>query len=351
MSLSFSEFHSGLSDLRFQINLLAQARPLYRKLLSSNKAEADAVGLTGFMQEFATLRSHDYHYRACIVSLYGLLERFVESLLAEYVSEVARISPSYDDLPEKIRENHFLLSLEVLNRHSSQKYQKTVDQASMVSALHSCFSKDDSFRLNDSAFSFHTANFKNDVVRQSFLKVGVSLENLNKAGFLVDAMQDRFPDENNPFFVIDDLAERRNEVAHGGASDFLSVDIIKDYVDVVEAYVKSLVVEARSSIVRQAIGIHGNALGKPDKVFMSEIAGYYSVGIDLRLGDLVAVIDSKKSVRLGRIKSIQVDNVPVGHSSRGSDVGICMGLNITRGCRISHLPNSVGHIENFGHGI
>jgi hypothetical protein len=50
-----------------------------------------------------------YVYAVAIISLYGLLERFVEALIQAFVEQIAQLVDAYDKLPEEIRKGHLQL--------------------------------------------------------------------------------------------------------------------------------------------------------------------------------------------------------------------------------------------------
>jgi hypothetical protein len=56
-----------------------------------------------------------FEYKAAIISLYGLLEKYVETWIKEYLDSLSKLVPNYNELDEKIRNNHFELSLKLIN--------------------------------------------------------------------------------------------------------------------------------------------------------------------------------------------------------------------------------------------
>lgn len=51
-----------------------------------------------------------FEYKAAIISLYGLLEKYIETWIKEYLDSLSKLVPNYNELDEKIRNNHFELS-------------------------------------------------------------------------------------------------------------------------------------------------------------------------------------------------------------------------------------------------
>ena len=330
----------GASALRHELDALTYLEDLVRKAPEDVKPD-HIKNLIGKLREVsAPAARHEFYYRATVVSLYGLLEQFIENLLIEVVQRLCQIAPRYDVLPENIRANHLPLTLEVLARLSTGKYQGKANERTLVKGLHSCYADGDAFILNDIVFAYHTANYRAEVIRQSFERIGVRLEKLDSESLLRDSMSTHFPDERNLFFVIDDLAERRNEVAHGSISQLLSIDLLHSYIDVIEAYSASLMHFATSWLIKFAIPIMGSELGRPSNVFRHKIAGYASSALPIAEGDVIAIVDGGSVARCTIIRSLMVGNKPVSSAPAGSSVGIDTCGHLTARCRLFLLPSS-----------
>jgi len=242
MSAAPSALANSLENLRRQLRLVESLRRL-----GSISLDSGAGGAGGAMDDAVRqVQTHlgtpaelaSYHYNATIVSLYGLLERYVEDLLSEIVRAVAKAVPTSAQLPPRIRSHHLPLTLEVLNALEAKRYKGTADSASLISTLNGYLAGSAGVHVNDQVFTYHTANFRSDVIRQSCERVGFSpVQDLRDDPEYLTVCSDRFPDEDNVFFVVDDLSERRNEVAHGSPpQQLLTGSLLLAYVDVVEAY-------------------------------------------------------------------------------------------------------------------
>src|SRR5688572_32489652 len=61
-----------------------------------------------------------YEYNTIIVSLYGYLEKFIEDLIGEYLSQLTVFVPHFPDLPSAIQEKHLMLSLDLSRKTEFQ---------------------------------------------------------------------------------------------------------------------------------------------------------------------------------------------------------------------------------------
>ena len=153
----------------------------------------------------------------------------------------------------------------------------------IIAKLHACFNTPNQYQLNVEAFAQHTANFRQAIVNDTFAQCGIKgiRQSLKQAEpfafFLRDEDFERDintylgKEDEVVFSRLNDLASRRNDVAHGTPVDnILSRDILRTYVAFVEAYADglSLVVYERTlpSMLKQAI-----LLGSPISVIDNRI--------------------------------------------------------------------------------
>lgn len=190
-----------------------------------------------------------FDYRSLIVSIYGVLEQYLDSLIVEYVENVNQLAVSTNEIPDEILKHHLNLSFELIEkvRHSSYRGRDTVE--SIVEGLHSCNLNNQSFRLNSSAYANRKANYRPDIITQMFSRIGISdiLHSVIKLPEFQEDVDAIFPDLNvstqdtkTVFRLLDDLAERRNDVAHGNSSDVLSIELIKETLQLIEASIRAI---------------------------------------------------------------------------------------------------------------
>ncbi|MFM6332461.1 MAG: HEPN domain-containing protein, partial [Dolichospermum sp.] len=106
-----------------------------------------------------TLSSHDrgfrtdrriFEYKASIISLYGLLEKYVEIWIKEYLDFLSSVIPEYTQIHEKIRENHSELSLKLINTittRESAKYQRLTKEE-VLNKLNNCIVNPSKYQIN-----------------------------------------------------------------------------------------------------------------------------------------------------------------------------------------------------------
>lgn len=187
-----------------------------------------------------------FNYNSYIISLYGIFERYVEDLLGNYLTSVSELHHSYDDLPDIIKSNNISKSAELLLNIDLPK-NKDLDSKDIIAALHNNISNGNS-TLNTQAFIQHKVNFRSSVINEYFKAIGVY--ELNKKICLYKPLStllyDAFGNIDNIssdklFEIINDLANRRNDVAHGAKNiDLLSPELLIEYCNFIKSYAEAL---------------------------------------------------------------------------------------------------------------
>jgi len=105
-----------------------------------------------------TLKTHNqnfitdrriFEYKAIIISLYGLLEKYIELWLKEYLNSLSLIIKDYNLIEEKIREKHFELSIKLIP-YTSKEYAKFkgITKEMIVKKLNNCLENSLNFQFN-----------------------------------------------------------------------------------------------------------------------------------------------------------------------------------------------------------
>jgi len=340
-------FKDGLALLRHYLDGLDQQDKL---LDLQPECCGDGGPVVRAIQEHFRARNNKarYEYNTVIVSLYGYLERFIEELIGEYLRVVSSNVATFAELPAIIQANHLPFSLELARKADYQRYAGTVRVEDVVARLHLCFSSPDKYELNVEAFSQHTANFRHGIVAETFAKSGVGELGaaLRKAetfkAFLATENPERdletylAGNDEIVFARLDDLANRRNDVAHGTPTDdYLSHDLLRVLIDFVDAYTTSLgeiIYERALPFMAQKASVLGAAITVIDHriVCVDLPAGRVAVGDIL----IAKTQDGSRPYKGGPIKEIQRDHVPTQSIEGGP--GVQIGMLVDFGAKDNH---------------
>lgn len=203
-----------------------------------------------------------FDYSALIVALYASFETFIEDILTEYVKIVAK-QGSYEALPPKLTSKHLRKSAELLARGKIDQIRYPgVTPLQLTKNLFYCLSGSAPYNLNHIAVAAHDRNIRYDELGSLLSLVDLSRDDMRRAWPLIDwycedqnVIGER-PD-SVPAMVIqqrlDDLVERRNDVAHRGGNppNRLGAEEMRSLVDFVLALSCSIFVLFVSRYLRK----------------------------------------------------------------------------------------------------
>lgn len=267
-----------------------------------------------------------YIYTVVIVSLYGLLERYIDTLIETFVNRIASSVGSYQMMPEAIQNNHILFSMELVKAIGEERHRKNTTQEDVIGNLHSCLSGDDDFRVNGSAFVLHRGNISLQKIRDYLSSVGINAQSrkIALASELIDFFKRKEPErdlskvpdqELEPLLQpIDDLVERRNQVSHGVINDDIeSTDLLKERCDFVAAFGSALYDLMLQEVLKYQINLASTQkLGKPIAVFNDSIVCFENNNCQIAIGDVLAADtgNMQKPFRYSYIDGLEINKTP-----------------------------------------
>lgn len=201
-----------------------------------------------FKTHFLSFRNDKklFEYKAVVISLYGLLEKYIEQWLQEYLTRLSSFV-AYENLSDSFKNKHFDLSMKLISivnegRHSKYNHLKKED---VLKKLNTCIENAQSFDFNVEAFTMQTGNLTHTRIEEIFKAVDISIgkellknsELIALIGIRPDQNQISNTEANVLFGKINELVERRNTIAHGAKiDDLLELSALAPYIEFLEKY-------------------------------------------------------------------------------------------------------------------
>jgi hypothetical protein len=329
-----------ISDLRRFLKQSDLKQRAIASILSRPELAGGKEELVVWAEEHSSFSSGRIYDSACAtVMLYGLFERFIEDLAKEYLEGLCLRHTKFSVLPEKLKASYFEATIVQLQRTRDARYRGEHSASRLAASLNTCLSDQSPMDFLADSLLYHTANFRIGAVDDFFSRLGV--QQVSRKAAQTATAQDYFASasidvpSNAPeasWNLIDDLVERRNQVAHGDVSSVLALSEIGSYLEQVEAYCVSL-----SSTVRDAFGevlveSHGVPHGRPLAVFNGAIVCIESKGAKITGNSLLVCRSANKWLSLG-IREIQIKKRAVPETPAGEDVEV--GLLTDGRCKAS----------------
>ncbi|MFV2176740.1 MAE_28990/MAE_18760 family HEPN-like nuclease [Actinomadura sp. LOL_016] len=252
-----------------------------------------------------------FDYSSIVVALYGAIEDFVERLVERCVDVINDAAPTYQSLPSEMRRQHERLSIRLSERIDHPSYMGPLNLRTIIDNLNGCLTGQRNFRLNREAFALHTANVRNDVIRDMFK--AISIPNIDSAvaahRLTYDLLSELGRSQRDAHFYINDLASRRNVVAHGERPyDVISVSMMDEYFRAVDTYGQALYESAVLGIFALIGPVRSSPLGSPTATYRSGrvVCFQPEVAFDVKIGSRI-LWQSQKSWKIAQIDSLQVN--------------------------------------------
>lgn len=173
-----------------------------------------------------------YDYNSIIVSLYGIVESYIEKFIESYLIVIEKNVFYYNSLNKIIIESHFKQSIFLINKISEGKYQKynKLKKEVVLNNLNNCLEEKRLYTFNKEAFVINTGNLKHKKICDIFKSLNINLDQeiRKQKGFDLKS--------ENLFNKLDDLVDRRNEIAHGAISEIMDNSEIIPLIDFLENY-------------------------------------------------------------------------------------------------------------------
>jgi hypothetical protein len=313
-----------LTALQRDVEGLRQELALVPALLRASDDGEEPEGAVAAATVRARVRR--VSYVSGVISMYGLLEEYVDRLIMEIAGKYEVICEKYSDLPEALRSAHREFSLRAFIDKDRVRLREPITEDAAMQDLAACLA-DKSLRLNASVFTYSTANYRHDHIRTLLGRVSVSIEEKRKSKLGKHALLETGLQFGSVDALLKDLVERRNEVAHSyQVQDLLEAAVVGSYLDVVEAYVRGIAEEARLHLLRELTVRKLSPLGQVAQAWSS------AIGLDLTSGRLASpctvVLAKAGGVSTLRVLSLQADGeplvAPVEHV--GSTLKIGLGI-------------------------
>lgn len=345
MRSNLDELVQELTDLR---TLIASLAPVNDAL----SGHEDTV-----VRQYLTIRRR-FDYAAFVVGLYASFEKFIENLIGAYAQQVAA-RRLYAALPEKLLTKHMIKSAELLLRgRLGEGRYVGIREIDVIKNLHDCLAGKSPYSLNTVAIVAHDLNLRYNELTTLFGAVGV--EHVCQRALRADAMiawfcaangLDQPPQDGVPATAVEprlhNLIDRRNQVAHrgGGPDDLLGAEEMRELVDFVEAFSRSLFAITVASYLQI------RHLESGDCVALSLREGPYKDGtvvvVDkpserLAVGQAAFVVAQGPGARWGRIRNLQLDDVSVetvDETSTAANVGILVDFTLPNEPELIVLQN------------
>lgn len=285
-----------------------------------------------------------FEYKAIIISLYGIIEKYIGIWIQEHIDTLPNIIKNYNDLPSTLRKNNFDLSIKLISLVNENRFVKYehLTKEDLLLRLSDCISKPSEYKLNSDAFSPSSGNLKHSKISEAFKYLDIELQTklkLNKqfSIFLKQKFGNNISNRGDDLFtIIDDLVIRRNEIAHGADIDnILNITEFDNYIEFLENYGKAIFetivekeLEYETQFLRTEI-VNIKGVFQKGSILCFEIENH-----KIKTGDYIIIKTPDNTFIKKQILEIQKDNKVFNQLDIDSKTDI--GVNLGSGMALLH---------------
>lgn len=325
MKTCLQTFNTGVDELIAFLNTTEHESELIKLLLQHLATLQESENkLLNKIASTGTERKR-YIYTVAIISLYGLLERCIDTLIEAFINRIASLVCSYKLMPDAIKKNHIPLSIELIKAIVEERHRECKTQEEIIANLHSCLSSAADFHINSSAFVLHRGNITLKRITNYLTSIGIDahLRRLILTPEFLKYFNEKYPerdirqvadqDLSGIIGQVDDLVERRNQVAHGviNIDDIESIDLMKERCRFVAAYGNALYSIMRQDVLKYQIKhTDVQSLGRPIAVYNKTTVCFESSNCKIAVGDIIVASTNNdmEPIRDSPIVSLQIDH-------------------------------------------
>jgi hypothetical protein len=337
-------FFDELGGLRILLDMIATVEEASSLDLGDDPAGALEILLARLRPFAQPTRLHRAEYAIAIAFGYAAFERFIRDLLESMAHALSEPVAAYVDLSEDFRKHHLALSLRAATVAAERG--STTPTIGLLTTLLECLHGNVPFSVNEEVFSEHSANFRSDVIRSSFRRLGIRFPEAVRSAELDALVKSEFAGlYARPSSVVDDLADRRNVVAHGGEVDLLDRRTLRSLLTFLEMYANALCTSLFEGVLEQLAPKISRTIGEIDHSWQT-VGGIRSIGRLRPVGGTVGVGDvvvlTGGASRLAAVRSIEFEHEPLPECGPSeATFGVDFGVPVNEGDRVLVFPNRV----------
>ena len=292
--------------------------------LEPSLLEAVASDLSDIRLARSAWRVNDHC--AAVNRAYAVFERFIEAVLADWITERSRRS-KYTDLPQQIRNSYSCGMAEILRSLSHARYSH-LSEGDLISGLNDALRGNSDYRLYPECLTFHRNNFRWSELSEVFARCGVdNLKDwISHSGRLQEFFEtsDRISELTES--KLAELIGYRNDASHGAVDvdQILGLEALEAIFDFIEALAADLMDLVRDRWVEWLLSVdQAKDVGSISEKFHSNIRIVICEGVSLRVGQIV-IVRKPRFCRFVTVDELQLDGVdcPKVAVSSSREIGI-----------------------------
>jgi RiboL-PSP-HEPN len=312
-------------------------------MLEYSALAADLDRIRRFLESGSDEQTPDqrrFSYIGCISALYSSFENFVEREAFRFgemlLTDSSNLSSEQMSI---IRRRYVRNASALLGQTLGVGRYRNVSEFDVAKSLASFLDdSSSSFDLRLELMALHTSNLRWDSMCELFQWGAPDIPNMIRRSDAVDSWMSRTDNVTGRTLLealkneLEDLVERRNEVAHRAIpDDILSNERLLAKVDFIEAISLGLVASLAVPLLEASIkGGETASLGVPAEYYRkNRVVIFAALESSVSEGDCI-LLPGKVAARWGRVLEVQLDDKRVPKANVGTEAGLRLDFEVRK---------------------
>lgn len=298
-----------------------------------------AEELVGVLETYATSRESEeekrvkqYANAACVMRVYAVYERFVETAIADYLDGIPELI-AYADLPAGLRKEYRDGISHVLSRLDSR--YSHLNHENVIRWYHNALAGEKEYRLVTEALTRHEQNLRLNTLSSLLSRIDVDSpsEWLAHCPHLAKLYEDDTRVLERLEAELKEFIDVRNDAAHGLLETLQAPNILLRHIEVIRAVVMSVAACLRAAHVQLKLDAQrSREIGRVTEILPKARAAIVvlDAGAQVAVGDTLYFRGRSFCIQQ-KVQSLRVENVSIqtfGPTEAATELGV--GLD--------HLP-------------
>lgn len=280
-----------------------------------------------------------YAVTSCVTRLYAIYERFVETLISDFLDAVPELVP-YSKLSDGLKAEYRRGISHILSKIDGERYGH-LRHENVVQWYHEALTSESKYRFVVEALTRHEQNLRLQELERLASRVDAKdLRSwLSHSAEVVDLYEERSAVVEQLEAELRDFVQTRNDAAHGVLEDLKGKDLLVRYCALIRSLVRAIAAHFHKSLLDQRTNA-GRARHIATVIEVFPRSGAFVARLEeghaVRLGMLVHLVGTGYC-SLQKIESLQIDGVVVEQAVAerpNFEVGIKCAVNPQRNARI-----------------
>lgn len=237
----------------------------------------------------------EYTVSSCVTRLYAIIENFIETVISDYLDELAELV-SFSSLPDELKNEYRIGFSYILSKIEQGRFDH-LNHENVVEWYYEAIKDTAHYRFINEALTRHEQNFRLNIIESTFNKVQLKDFSswLCKHPKIIELYAEDSSIHEQLESEIKGFVQLRNDASHGTIDNLEGDDNLKRFCELNTAMIHAISSFMRKSLITKQLEIgHLSESGLVTEIFHrnASFVAQFKSGVILRKGDRLIILES-----------------------------------------------------------